>query len=35
MATHSITLAWRRSGIEEPGGLWSVELQSQTHLNTQ
>ena len=28
MATHSSVLAWRLSWTEEPGGLWSIELQS-------
>ena len=27
MATHSITLAWRISWTEEPGGLQSIEPQ--------
>ena len=27
MATHSSTLAWRITWIEEPGGLWSLGLQ--------
>ena len=29
MATHSSILAWKIPWIEEPGGLWSVESQSQ------
>ena len=33
MATHSGILAWRIPGAEEPGGLESVRLQSQTQLN--
>ena len=32
MATHSSVLPWRISGTGEPGGLLSVELQSQTWL---
>ena len=32
MATHSSFLAWRIPGTEEPGGLPSMELQSQTRL---
>ena len=32
MATHSSTLAWRIAWREEPGGLQSVGLQSQTRL---
>ena len=31
-ATHSSILAWRIPWTEEPGGLWSVESQSQTQL---
>ena len=27
MATHYSILAWRSSRTEEPGGLWSIELQ--------
>ena len=34
MATHSSTLAWRIPGTEEPSGLWSMGLQSQTRLST-
>ena len=30
MATHSSILAWEISWTEEPGGLQSMELQSQT-----
>ena len=33
MATHSSILPWRISWTEEPGGLWSIGLQSQTRLN--
>ena len=33
MATHSSTLAWRIPWTEEPGRLWSVEMQSQTRLS--
>ena len=32
MATHSIILAWKIPGIEEPGGLQSIGSQSQTQL---
>ena len=32
MATHSSILAWRIPGTEEPGGLPSMGLQSQTRL---
>ena len=32
MATHSSVLAWRIPGMGEPGGLPSMELQSQTRL---
>ena len=32
MATHSIVLAWRIPGTEEPGGLPSMGLQSRTCL---
>ena len=32
MATHSSVLAWRIPGMGEPGGLWSMGLQSQTRL---
>ena len=28
MATHSSVLAWRTPWTEEPGGLWSMGLQS-------
>ena len=31
--THSSILAWRITWTEEPGGLQSVELQSQTQLS--
>ena len=30
MAIHSSTIAWKIPWTEEPGGLQSVELQSQT-----
>ena len=30
MATHSSILAWKIPRAEEPGGLWSIGLQSQT-----
>ena len=30
MATHSSILAWRIAWTEEPGGLQSIKLQSQT-----
>ena len=33
MATHSGILAWEISWIEEPGGLQSMESQSQKRLN--
>ena len=33
MATHSSILAWRIPWTEEPGGLLSMALQSQTQLN--
>ena len=33
MATHSSILAWRIPWTEEPGGLQSMGLQSQTHLS--
>ena len=33
MATHSSILAWRMPWTEEPGGLQSVGLQSQTPLS--
>ena len=33
MATHSGVLAWRIPWTEEPGGLQSVESQSQTQLS--
>ena len=32
MATHSSILAWRITWTEEPGGLWSLGLQSWTRL---
>ena len=32
MATHSSILAWRIPWTEEPGGLQSIEWQSQTRL---
>ena len=32
IATHSSILAWRIPWTEEPGGLWSIGLQSQTQL---
>ena len=32
MAVHSSILAWRIPWTEEPGGLWSIELQSLTQL---
>ena len=32
MATHSSILAWRSPGTEDPGGLPSMRLQSQTGL---
>ena len=32
IATHSIILAWKIPGIEEPGGLQSIGSQSQTQL---
>ena len=31
IATHSSILAWRIPWTEEPGGLWSVELQRVGH----
>ena len=31
MATHSSILAWRIPWTEEPGGLWSMELQRVGH----
>ena len=31
MATHSSVLTWRIPWTEEPGGLQSMVLQSQTH----
>ena len=34
METHSRTLAWKIPWTEEPGGLQSMELQSQTWLST-
>ena len=33
MATHSSILAWRIPWTEEPGGLQSMESQSQTRLS--
>ena len=33
--THSSILAWRIPWTEEPGGLQSMELQSQTRLSDQ
>ena len=33
MATHSSILAWRIPGTEEPDGLLSMGLQSQTRLS--
>ena len=30
-ATHSSILAWRILWTEEPGGLWSIELQRVRH----
>ena len=33
MAPHSSILAWRIPGTEEPSGLWSMGLQSQTRLS--
>ena len=33
MATHSSVLAWRIPWVEEPGGLQSMESQSQTRLS--
>ena len=33
MATHSSTLAWKIPCTEEPGGLQSMGLQSQTRLS--
>ena len=35
MATHSSILAWRIPWTEEPGGLQSIESQSQTQLKRQ
>ena len=32
MATHSGILAWRIPWTEEPGGLWSMQLQSRAQL---
>ena len=32
MATHSEVYAWRMPWTEEPGGLWSVGLQSRPRL---
>ena len=34
MATHSSILVWKIPWTEEPGGLQSVESQSQTRLST-
>ena len=34
MATHSSVLAWRIPGMERPGGLQSMGLQSRTRLST-
>ena len=34
MATHSSIFAWEIPWTEEPGGLKSMELQSQTRLST-
>ena len=31
MATHSTILAWEIPWTEEPGGLWSTELQRVSH----
>ena len=31
MATHSSILAWKTLWTEEPGGLWSTELQRVRH----
>ena len=33
MATHSSIPAWRIPWTEEPGGLWSMGLQSRTRLS--
>ena len=33
MAAHCSILTWKISWIEEPGGLWSMRLQSQTQLS--
>ena len=33
MATHSSILAWRIPWTEEPGGLWSMGLQSRAQLS--
>ena len=33
MATHSSILAWRLPWTEEPGGLWSMGLQSWAQLS--
>ena len=33
IATHSSILTWRTPWTEEPGGLQSMELKSQTHLS--
>ena len=35
MATHSSILAWRIPGVEEPGGLPSMGLQSRTQQQQQ
>ena len=32
MVTHCSILSWRTPWTEEPGGLWSIGLQSQTRL---
>ena len=34
MATQSSILAWRIPWTEEPGGLWSIELQRVRHVST-
>ena len=31
MAPHSSTLAWKLPWTEEPGGMWSMELQGVRH----
>ena len=33
MTAHSSILAWEIPWTEEPGGLWSIGLQSQTQLS--